>query len=80
MQTIFVSVKCALGRAYDVADTLVQTVAELSEVYSTSGSYDLLLKAYLPDDADIGRFVNDRIQTVDGVADTFTTIAFKAFS
>ena len=80
MQTIFVSVKCELGKAYSVADDLVQKVAEVSEVYSTSGQYDLLLKAYLADDQDIGHFVNDSIQTVSGIADTFTTIAFKAFT
>lgn len=80
MQTIFVSVKCALGKAYEVADDLVQNVDEVSEVYSTSGQYDLLLKAYLDDGQDIGHFVNDSIQTVPGIADTFTTIAFKAFT
>ena len=80
MQTIFVSIKCRLGKAYDVADRLVQEVDEVSEVHSTSGQYDLLVKAYLADDADLGHFVNERVQTVDGVADTFTTIAFKAFT
>ena len=80
MQTIFVSVKCALGKAYIVADDLVQNVDEVSEVYSTSGQYDLLLKAYLDDGRDIGHFVNESVQTVSGVADTFTTIAFKAFT
>lgn len=80
MQTIFVSIKCELGKAYQVADDMVQKVAEVSEVYSTSGQYDLLLKAYLSDDQDIGHFVNESIQTVPGIADTFTTIAFKAFT
>lgn len=80
MQTIFVMVKCDLGKAYEVADEAVQGVEQVSEVYSTSGQYDLLLKAYLADDQDIGHFVNDAIQTVPGIADTFTTIAFKAFT
>jgi len=80
MQTIFVSVKCRLGEAYKVANDLVQSVPEVSEVHSTSGQYDLLLKAYLADDSDIGHFVTERIQTIPGVADTFTTIAFKAFT
>ena len=80
MQTIFVMVKCELGRAYDVADAAVQTVEAVSEVHSTSGQYDLLMKFYLDDDADIGRFVTSRVQTLDGVKDTFTLIAFKAFT
>ncbi len=80
MQTIFVMVKCELGKAYQVADAAVQAVEQVSEVYSTSGEYDLLVKCYLPSDADIGRFVNESVQTLPGVKDTFTIIAFKAFT
>jgi DNA-binding Lrp family transcriptional regulator len=80
MKTIFVMVKCDLGKAYAVADAVVNSIEEVSEVYSTSGQYDLLLKVYLTDIADIGHFVTERLQTVPGVKDTFTIIAFKAFS
>ena len=54
MQTIFVQVKCELGRAYDVADAAALEVEQVSEVHSTSGQYDLLMKCYLGDDVDIG--------------------------
>ena len=80
MQTIFVFVKCDLGRAYEVADTAVQTVEQVSEVHSISGQHDLLLKCYLDEGQDIGRFVTDKLQTLSGVKDTFTLIAFKAFT
>jgi len=80
MQTIFVQVKCDLGRAYDVADRAALDVEQVSEVYSTSGQYDLLMKCYLDDDVDIGHFVTNSIQTLPGVKDTFTLIAFKAFT
>jgi DNA-binding Lrp family transcriptional regulator len=80
MKTIFVMVKCELGKAYDVADELVSGIEEVSEVYSTSGQYDLLMKCYLPENADIGHFVTERLQTLPGIKDTFTIIAFKAFS
>lgn len=80
MQTIFVMVKCELGRAYDVADTAVQSVEQVSEVHSVSGQYDLLMKCYLPDNQDIGHFVVSQVQTIPGVKDTFTLITFKAFS
>ena len=79
MQTIFVMVKCALGKAYDVAEEAL-SVEHVSEVYSTSGQYDLLMKCYLADSVDIGHFVTERLQTLPGVKDTFTIIAFKAFS
>ncbi|SLN77443.1 Lrp/AsnC ligand binding domain-containing protein [Oceanibacterium hippocampi] len=80
MQTIFVMVKCALGEAYSVADAAVQNVEKVSEVYSISGQYDLLMKCYLDDDQDIGHFVNEQIQRLPNVKDTFTMITFKAFS
>ena len=79
MQTIFVMVKCEMGQAYKVADEAV-AIEQVSEVYSTSGQYDLLMKCYLDDKADIGHFVTSRLQTLAGVKDTFTLITFKAFS
>lgn len=80
MQTIFVLVKCALGEAYKVADAAVQSVEPVSEVHSISGQYDLLIKCFLPEGTDIGHFVTERIQRLPGVRDTFTLIAFKAFT
>jgi DNA-binding Lrp family transcriptional regulator len=80
MQTIFVFTKCDLGQAYMVADKVSQDIEQVSEVHSISGEYDLLMKCYLDDGTDIGRFVTDRIQTLDGIKDTFTLIGFKAFS
>jgi DNA-binding Lrp family transcriptional regulator len=79
MQTIFVEVKCSLGDSYRVAEALVD-IEGVSEVYSISGSYDLLIKCYLASEEDIGHFVNERIQKVAGITGTMTTIAFNAFS
>ena len=79
MQTIFVMVKCELGKAYEVAEEAL-SVEGVSEVYSTSGQYDLLMKCYLDEKTDIGHFVTSQIQTLPNVKDTFTTITFKAFS
>ncbi len=80
MQTVFIMVKCELGKAYDVADGLVQNLEQVSEVHSISGQYDLLVKCYLSDNDDLGHFVTDRIQTLPGIKDTFTLVGYKAFS
>ncbi len=80
MRTIFVNVKCELGRSYDVAAQAADAIDQVSEVFSISGDYDLLMKCNLPDDTDIGHFVNERIHALDGIKDTYTIIAFKAFS
>ena len=79
MQTIFVMVKCELGKSYDVATEAVESIEQVSEVHSISGQFDLLMKCYLTDDQDIGHFVNERIQHLPGIKDTFTIITFKAF-
>ena len=78
MKTFFVQFKCELGRAYDVANALVESEIA-SEVYSTAGDYDLLAKFYIDDETDVGHFVNEKIQVIPGIRDTFTTVAFRAF-
>lgn len=78
MVPFFVQIKCELGRAYAVADALAR--AEIaSEIYSTAGDYDLLVKFYVEPSVDIGHFVNEKVQVIPGVQDTLTIITFKAF-
>lgn len=79
MRAIFVQIKCEMGQAYRVAREAVDTIAETSELFSTSGQYDLLGKFYLSKDQDIGLFVTERVQNLPGVKDTYTLIAFNAF-
>ena len=80
MRAIFVQIKCEMGHAYRVAQDATDQIDEMSEMYSTSGQYDLLAKFYLDPEQDIGRFVTERIQTIPGVKDTYTLIAFNAFA
>ena len=78
MKPFFVQVKCELGKAYDVATALAD--AEIaSEIYSTAGGYDLLVKFYLADDQDVGHFINEKVHSIAGVKDTYTIITFRAF-
>jgi len=79
MRPIFVQIKCEMGQAYRVAETAADAIEELSELYSTSGQYDLLAKFYLSPEQDTGLFVTERVQTLPGVADTYTLITFNAF-
>jgi DNA-binding Lrp family transcriptional regulator len=80
VQTIFIMVKCELGETYKVADQAAQSIEAVSEVHSTSGEYELLMKCFLDDGVDIGHFVTEEIQRIPGVRDTFTIITFKAFT
>ena len=79
MQIIFVMVKCDLGQSYNVATDAVELIDQVSEIYSISGEFDLMMKCYLADDQDIGRFVTENVQMLPGIKDTFTLITFKAF-
>ena len=78
MKPIFVQLQCQPGKTYEVADVLYEREVA-SELYSTSGEYDLLLKVYLEPDADVGKFINDKIATVPGIVRSLTTLTFKAF-
>ena len=78
MTPFFVQIKCELGKAYQVANELAE--AEIaSEIYSTAGDFDLLVKFYVDQRIDIGHFIAEKVQTVPGVQDTRTIITFKAF-
>ncbi|MDR3375022.1 MAG: Lrp/AsnC ligand binding domain-containing protein [Ancalomicrobiaceae bacterium] len=78
MKPFFVLIKCQLGKSYDVATELAD--AEIaSEIYSIAGDYDLIVKFYVPDEVDIGRFVNEQVHHIAGIHDTKTLITFKAF-
>ena len=80
MRAIFVMIKCEMGQAYKVAREAADSIEQMSELYSTSGQYDLLGKFYLDPDDDIGRFVTEKVQALPGVKDTYTLITFNAFT
>ncbi|MEN0652177.1 MULTISPECIES: Lrp/AsnC ligand binding domain-containing protein [Hyphobacterium] len=80
MRQFFVFIKCELGQTYDVAAALVDQVEEARQVHSISGAFDLLAHFSVDTDADIGRFVNQKVQTIPGIKDTQTILCFNAFT
>lgn len=78
MQTVFVQLQCTPGQTYQVADDLYEREVA-SELYSTSGDYDLLMKIYVEDDVDIGKFINENVANVPGIVRSLTTLTFRAF-
>lgn len=78
MQTFFVEIKCKLGKTYDGASALADREIA-SEIYSIAGDYDIIAKFHLDQEADIGRFVAEKVQTIPEIHDTKTIITFKAF-
>jgi len=78
MRAVFVQLQCVPGKTYEVADALYEREV-VSELYSTSGEYDLLMKIYVEDGIDIGHFVNEKVANVPGIVRSLTTLTFKAF-
>ena len=78
MHCIFVQVRCKPGTAYEVADAIAEREIH-SELYSTSGEFDLLLKLYMPEGEDIGRYVNEKLLTVPGIERSHTIMTFNTF-
>lgn len=78
MTPLFIQIRCRPGTAYRVASDIA--LRELhSELYSTSGEFDLLVKIYPPEGVDVGHFINEKLLDIDGIERTLTTLTFKAF-
>ncbi len=78
MRPVFVQLQCQPGRTYEVADELYKREVA-SELYSTSGDYDLLMKIYIDSETDIGMFISENVANVPGIVRSLTTLTFKAF-
>ncbi len=78
MRCVFINIRCKPGQSYRVAEAIALRDIH-SELYSTSGPFDLLLKLYIPEGEDIGKFINDNLLDIAGIERTETTLTFKAF-
>lgn len=78
MNCVFVQLRCKPGRTYAVADAIWDREI-VSELYSTSGDWDLLAKIYVPEDEDVGRWLNERLLDIPDIQRSLTTLTFKAF-
>jgi DNA-binding Lrp family transcriptional regulator len=75
---VFVQIRCRPGTTYRVAEAIALKEIH-SELYSTSGDWDLLMKLYLPEGADIGHFINEQLLDIPEIERSLTTLTFKAF-
>ena len=78
-RNLIVLVKCDLGKTYDVAVALAD-LPEAPTVYSTSGDYDIFTMFRLGNNDDIGLYVCETVQKIDGVRDTNTIVCFNPFT
>ncbi|MCC1482921.1 Lrp/AsnC ligand binding domain-containing protein [Roseibaca sp. Y0-43] len=78
MRCVFVQFRCIPGQTYQVADAIYDREV-VSELYSTSGEYDLIAKVYIPEDKDVGHYLSEALFDIPGISRTLTTMTFKAF-
>ena len=78
MICVFVQFRCTPGKTYAVADEIYDREL-VSELFSTSGDYDLIAKIYIPDGSDVGHYLNEKLFDIPGIERTLTTMTFKAF-
>jgi DNA-binding Lrp family transcriptional regulator len=78
MRAVFVQFRCEPGKTYQVAQAIYDREL-VSELFSTSGEYDLIAKVYIPEDEDVGRFLSERLFDIPHISRTLTTMTFRAF-
>ena len=71
MKIKFVKLKCELGHEYQVAERMVER-PEVTEIYTMSGEFDLLVRVTLNDNCDPGDYVIKTLRVIGGVKDTET--------
>ncbi len=75
---VFIQIRCTPGTTYDVANEIALYEIH-SELFSTSGEYDLLMKMYIPESEDVGKYINEHLLKIKGIERSLTTLTFKAF-
>ncbi|MFT4151364.1 MAG: Lrp/AsnC ligand binding domain-containing protein [Paracoccaceae bacterium] len=78
MALVFVQFRCTPGKTYEVADAIWDREV-VSELYSTSGDFDLMAKVYIPDDRDVGHYLSEKLFDIPHIVRTLTTMTFRAF-
>lgn len=67
------------GRVKTLAESLL-TIDAVTEVYSVAGPYDLVAIARVRQHDDLSDLVTEHIATQEGIRETETLIAFRAFA
>ncbi|WP_340538614.1 Lrp/AsnC family transcriptional regulator [Nocardioides sp. GXZ039] len=79
MITAIVFVKAEVDRIPEVAETIA-SLEGVTEVYSVTGQIDLIVMVRVRNHDDVAAVIADRVNKVEGVRETETHIAFRAYS
>lgn len=79
MITAIVFIEAETARIPEVAEAIA-ALDGVSEVYSVTGQIDLIALVRVHSHEDVATVVSDRLNKVEGVVDTETHIAYRAYS
>ncbi len=79
MVTAIILMKIERGKTNLVAERLEATPG-VSEVFSVSGNYDLVVIARVGNNDELAILVTERMHAIGGIEKTETMLAFKAYS
>ncbi len=79
MVTAIVALKVDRKKVNDIAVQL-SGMKSITEVYSVSGRYDLIAIVRTPDNETMSDMVTGAMLKVDGIVDSETMLAFRAYS
>jgi DNA-binding Lrp family transcriptional regulator len=79
MVTTVVLATCDIHRVPETAQAIAD-LAEVSEVYSVAGDFDLVIMIRVRNHDDLSRVVTEEIGKIEGIQRTQTLVAFKVFS
>lgn len=79
MITAIVLIKTSVDRIPEIAEAIA-AIDGVSEVYSVTGSYDLVAMVRVRQHEDLAEVIPGRLNKVPGVEHTETHIAFRTYS
>ena len=79
MVTFIILLNVRSNRITEIAEQLAD-MKEISEVYSVTGLYDLVVMVRSKTNDDVAELVTNQIGKIEGIEETDTMLAFKTFS
>ena len=79
MVTSIILINTKRTKINEVAEQLA-AMEGISEVYSVSGKYDLIVIARVKTNDDLASLVTNKLLTIEAITKSETMLAFKAFS
>jgi len=79
MITAFILMNVKRDRVNAIAEQLA-SMADISEVYSVTGHYDLVALVRAKNNDALAALVTDQLVNIEGIEKTDTMLAFKAYS